>query len=63
MKPLYNSNKGRTARPRKEVRKVGQMPKSLMDELKSMSPAQSVAFKITAAFGLINLGVDILKLS
>lgn len=63
MKSLYNSNKGRTARPRKQVRRLGEMPKSLLNELKSMSSSQSTVFKISASFALINLGVDILKLS
>lgn len=40
MKSLYNSNKGRQARPRKEVRKVGVMPKELAKELKTLFFAQ-----------------------
>ena len=61
MKPLYNSNKGRTKRPRKVARKIGEMPKSLQKELTSMSKAEATMFKITASFALINLGVNLIK--
>lgn len=59
MKPLYNSNKGRTARPRKTIRKVGQMPAHIQAELNTMSKFQQVSFKIMSSFAVLNLGVDI----
>jgi len=62
MKPLYNSNTGRTKRPRKTERKIGQMPRHLKNELESMGIADRTMFKITASMALINLGIDVLKL-
>lgn len=61
MKPLYNSEKGRTKRPRKVARKIGEMPKHLQRELTSMSRTEAAMLKITASFALINLGVNLIK--
>lgn len=56
---LYNSNEGRRARPRKKIRKVGQMPAHIQAELNTMSKFQQVSFKIVASMAILNLGVDI----
>lgn len=61
MKPLYNSNTGRTKRPRKTERKVGQMPRHLKNELELMGKADRTIFKVTASLALINLGVNLIK--
>lgn len=61
MKPLYNSNTGRTKRPRKVARKIGEMPKHLQNELAIMGKAEATMLKITASFALINLGVNLIK--
>lgn len=61
MKPLYNSEKGRTKRPRKVTRKIGEMPKHLQSELAIMGKAEATMFKITASLALINLGVNLIK--
>lgn len=62
MKALYNSEKGRTRRPRKRIRNLGEMPRHLRNELSIMGRTERAMFKITASMALINLGVNVLKL-
>lgn len=57
-KPLYNSNTGRVARPRKRKRNIGEMPAYLKAE------AAKYGFnKLTLGICLINMGVDVTKLT
>lgn len=57
-KPLYNSNEGRVARPRKQKRKIGEMPAYLKAEA-----ARYGITKIALGMSLISLGVDVTKLT
>lgn len=51
MKPLYNSNNGRVARPR--VRSLGVMPKQLMNELKQLDPFEVKRMQIAVSMNRI----------
>lgn len=62
MKPLYNSTKGRTARPRKPIREIGIMPSHLKNELSRMEKFECIAFQIGASMAVLNLGVDVLNI-
>lgn len=57
MKPIYNSNKGRTARPRKACRQVGVMTKQLLTDAKKYQIS-----KLEIGMTLIGLGVNVLML-
>lgn len=56
-KSLYNSITGRTARPRKTERRIGEMPKSLMHELSKLDSSEVLLLKINASLGLMNQGI------
>lgn len=61
MKPLYNSHKGRTARPRRQERKLGEPTKEVRLELSKMTSFERTSFAIKASFMLIGLGVNFIK--
>lgn len=61
MKSLYNSHKGRTARPRRQERKLGQPTKELRLELSKMTNFERTSFAIKASMGLIALGINFIK--
>lgn len=63
MKKIYNSSNGRTCRPRKTARPIGVMSQELRKEIKELSQSEGAQFHLVAMIGLVNLGVDVFKLS
>ena len=59
MTPIYNSNIGRTKRPRKEVKGVGQMSRDLRSEVSKMTKTELQNFKLQSRIYLLNLGINI----
>lgn len=57
MKPLYNSNSGRVSRPRKQVKRLGYMPRELKTDVLKYGIS-----KLDVGLTLIALGVDVLNL-
>lgn len=63
MTPIYNSNIGRTKRPRKEVRGVGQMSRDLRSEVSKMTNTELQSLRLQSKIYLLNLGINIKLLS
>lgn len=62
MKPskLYNSNTGRVARPRKQVKVLGQPSKELATELRRMTLFERKDMYIRASMCVIGMGVNLM---
>lgn len=53
-KPLYTTDKGQVKRPLR--RRIGQTPKWLKEEIKSLTPQEIASAKIAVGMMLISLG-------
>lgn len=58
MKPIYNSNTGRTRRPRKTQRAIGMMSYQLRKEVEKYGVT-----KLAVGMTLLSLGVDVVALN
>lgn len=58
MKPIYSSNPNKCKRPRKSVRPIGMMPRTLKADVERYGIS-----KLALGMTLINLGINVINLN